>query len=118
MKDLLETLDIGNTDLTAITAKQIESWEILTGQQFPRTLNQYATEFVMAEVKKREANLGQREKCLTFDEERIKRNASHIKMGRDFEKMMNAIKANERVKKEWDKFLMFWRLTDPDAEQQ
>lgn len=117
MSDLPDDLDIKKINPTQISQAEISNWEILTGNKFPLTFGDYFERYCVSELHEREERLKAGWKNLEWEKQYIETDMAFVKMGRDFSKMLKSINANERIKKEWDKFLMFWRLVDPDADQ-
>lgn len=119
MKRVLSGLSI-DLDLKDMTTEKIMQWEKVNGRPFPKNFADYAENYLaedmMAYINEIKRHVEDLERKLT-EHYQYAENVRYIEMGRDFEKILDSIHKNEAVRKEWDRFCMFWRLNEPGASE-
>jgi hypothetical protein len=111
------TIDV---ELKDLTPEIINTWEKVNGRPFPKNFSDYAENYLvtdmMAYINEIKRHVQDLERKLT-EHYQYAENVRYIEMGRDFEKILDSIHKNPNVKKEWDKFCMYWRLNEPGASE-
>lgn len=102
--------DINEIDLIDLDEEFAKNWQLYCGQPFPRNFQEYVDEYLADSIKKQVEALGEAKAAVAA-------NIRYIKMGQDFEVILNRIKTDPNVEKQWKQFLMFWRMSDPGASE-
>jgi hypothetical protein len=102
--------DINEIDLIEVDQEFANNWKLYWGKEFPRNFQEYIDNYLTESVKIQVKALGEAKAAVAA-------NIKYIKMGQDFEKILNRIKSDPNVEKQWNNFLMLWRMSDPGASE-